>query len=324
MIKPASLSCDSLYRHKFYLLVFILSLLLWPFSDYKARRLTFGLINLRIYLLCLLFNIQAKPESAPLLIYINRDCDIVRRESFLSQKLLRYYEPQRFSAIDGYSSSSPFVKHHAYIGDSFCGKNRFPKGALAAFISHINAWKSFLQTHHDICYIVEDDATVVLPPLKTLLTDSFGHFDILFINRRMSAFSRFLGPAVNRSNISRILCPVHSLKNLRSFIPFDSPGGDGYIISRSGAKRLLSFLSHHKITFELDWFLFYYSLSSVTRQIYENNDSRLAFLASSTPENFQLSAFVLSPWAVDSFNNQFKSSIALNPSNNWSVREHLF
>jgi GR25 family glycosyltransferase involved in LPS biosynthesis len=43
------------------------------------------------------------------------------------------------------------------------------------------------------------------------------------------------------------------------------PGGDGYLVTKRGAARLLDILKKNRITMEVDWFLFFYSMTAEER-----------------------------------------------------------
>jgi GR25 family glycosyltransferase involved in LPS biosynthesis len=107
------------------------------------------------------------------------------------------------------------------------------KGTLGCFLSHVSAWERVAASENEAAIVLEDDVTfssfeplnfVNLPP----------GLDILFISDRMSLREPDLFPLAVRPTIRLLefLDSTHAM------------GGDGYVLTRSGAHKLLRACEH--------------------------------------------------------------------------------
>jgi hypothetical protein len=105
------------------------------------------------------------------------------------------------------------------------------------------------------CLIVEDDVIPLLD-LPAVL-DGLGlpdGFDIVFVNDRITPR---LDPAGVTGFTTRTLKAA-----MQAFPPEDNaPGGDGYILSREGARKLLEWVGQDGFGEDVDWRLIAYGLS---------------------------------------------------------------
>jgi GR25 family glycosyltransferase involved in LPS biosynthesis len=121
------------------------------------------------------------------------------------------------------------------------------KGAIGCALSHIKAWEFMTEKSYEFAVILEDDGTPYygFNP-ETLINDSGSDFDILLINQRMSSL---IGPPTHYKyagcvNVSERL---HEMPDTQK-----GWGGDGYILSYNGAKRLLRCISVDGILGHID------------------------------------------------------------------------
>jgi len=129
------------------------------------------------------------------------------------------------------------------------------RGTLGCFLSHAAAWEAMLDRGDAHCLFVEDDVIPLLDLPATL--DAFGlpdGFDLLFVNDRISPR---LDPAATAG------FTVHRLRDaMAAFHPEDNaPGGDGYVLSRAGAVKLLGWLAEDGFSEDVDWRLIAYGLT---------------------------------------------------------------
>lgn len=130
------------------------------------------------------------------------------------------------------------------------------RGTLGCFLSHAGAWEAMLERVDEHCLIVEDDVIPLLDLPAEL--DGLGlpaGFDLVFVNDRLSPR---LEPASTSGFTVRTLATA-----MRAFPAEDNaPGGDGYILSRAGARKLLDWVGEDGFGEDLDWRLIAYGLSS--------------------------------------------------------------
>ncbi len=129
------------------------------------------------------------------------------------------------------------------------------RGTLGCFLSHAGAWEAMLDRGDDHSLIVEDDVIPLLDLPADL--DRFGlpdGFDLVFVNDRMSPR---LDPSQTTGFSTRTLEAA-----MQIFPPEDNaPGGDGYILSREGARKLLDWVAQDGFAEDVDWRLIAYGLS---------------------------------------------------------------
>ena len=129
------------------------------------------------------------------------------------------------------------------------------RGTLGCFLSHAGAWEAMIERGDDQCLIVEDDVI----PLLDLPGDLHGFglpegFDIVFVNDRIAPR---LEPAKTIGFSTR---PLEAA--MHAFPAEDNaPGGDGYILSRDGARKLLKWVGEDGFGEDVDWRLIAYGLS---------------------------------------------------------------
>ena len=129
------------------------------------------------------------------------------------------------------------------------------RGTLGCFLSHAGAWEAMLNRGDDHCLIVEDDVIPLLDLPADL--DRLGlpdGFDIVFVNDRIAPR---LDPAETTGFTTRTLQAA-----MHAFPAEDNaPGGDGYILSRKGAQKLLTWVGEDGFGEDVDWRLIAYGLS---------------------------------------------------------------
>ncbi|MGI4798762.1 MAG: glycosyltransferase family 25 protein [Janthinobacterium lividum] len=129
------------------------------------------------------------------------------------------------------------------------------RGTLGCFLSHAGAWEAMLERDDAHCLIVEDDVI----PLLDLPTGLDGlslpeAFDLVFVNDRIAPR---LEPAETTGFTTRTLeAAMHAFP-----AEDNAPGGDGYILSRAGARKLLDWVAVDGFGEDVDWRLIAYGLS---------------------------------------------------------------
>ncbi len=129
------------------------------------------------------------------------------------------------------------------------------RGTLGCFLSHAAAWEHLLDGGDAFGVFVEDDVIPLVDLPATLealgLPDGF---DLVFINDRIAPR---LDPAAAEG------FTIHTLEGaMHLFRPDENaPGGDGYVLSRAGARKLLDWLAEDGFAEDVDWRLIAYGLT---------------------------------------------------------------
>ena len=148
-----------------------------------------------------------------------------------------------------------------YLPDQVCIKlTRDPnsvnnKGALGCFLSHVDVWERFVHGEASYALVMEDDIFIHdIMSAATIVANS-EEFDILFINDRTSE-NRAPSESQPRAStaISNHLTQICTRRQ--------AVGTDGYIVSRAGAKALLSYVARDGYFSHIDLRVIAYCLSN--------------------------------------------------------------
>lgn len=129
------------------------------------------------------------------------------------------------------------------------------RGTLGCFLSHAAAWEAMLVRGDAVCLIVEDDVIPLLDlPASLAALDLPDGFDLCFVNDRIA-------PPIDPAAVDAFT--LHPLRDaLAAFHPDDNaPGGDGYLLSAQGARKLLDWVEADGFAEDVDWRLIAYGLS---------------------------------------------------------------
>lgn len=129
------------------------------------------------------------------------------------------------------------------------------RGTLGCFLSHAGAWEAMLERGDAYCLIVEDDVIPLLDlPAGLARLGLPAGFDLVFVNDRIAPR---LEPTETMGFTTRTLeAAMHAFP-----AEDNAPGGDGYILSRAGARKLLDWVAEDGFGEDLDWRLIAYGLS---------------------------------------------------------------
>ncbi|MEM7746548.1 MAG: FkbM family methyltransferase [Pseudomonadota bacterium] len=184
---------------------------------------------------------------------INRRIDRDRLERFTASAAHFGIVPERIDAFDAHNPDFPFVLYADLIGDHFWGAPEAKPGAIGCFLSHRRAWQRVLDAGYDCALICEDDAEFHRDPtsLKDVLS-TVPKLDLLFANGRLASWAS-AASAPPFAPIQDVLRKVSDLGGPAMLSLKSAPGGDCYLITRSGAQNLLTRTSDQKITCGVDW-----------------------------------------------------------------------
>lgn len=170
------------------------------------------------------------------------------REAELRRQFAGSLPPlHRSAGVEGRRLSASAVKR--------LGGDPQMRGTLGCFLSHAGAWEAMLERGDAYCLIVEDDVI----PLMDLPAGLAGlglpeGFDLVFVNDRIAPR---LDPATTLGFTTRTLeAAIHVFP-----AGDNAPGGDGYILSQAGARKLLEWVAEDGFGDDVDWRLIAYGLS---------------------------------------------------------------
>jgi hypothetical protein len=175
----------------------------------------------------------------------------------------------RFERVDGIDlrETPGLLRPHAErIADLCYNRPDFVRGIYGCFLAHRQAWLRLQDTGAEWALICEDDARF-LGPIPKRIAD-YGippGTDLVFANLRMAEGLLHLdeeGPCVRGG--FRFVPAAEALRKLLEVSPhLVAPGGDGYLLSRAGAGKLLDAFDQSRMAFDVDWFMLFQSLDDV-------------------------------------------------------------
>ena len=206
--------------------------------------------------------------------------DELRRQFAASAPALR-----RIAAVEG--ARLPSAAVHRLTGDAGA-----PRGTLGCFLSHAAAWEALLAGSDECALVIEDDVIPLLdlPPRLGALGLPQG-WDLVFVNDRLEPRR---DPATARGFTTETLAAT-----MRAFDPEDNaPGGDGYLLSRRGARLLLDWTTQDGFAGDVDWRLLAYALdvqAIAAIPAHAHARRELDRLSAQIPRDARLQAHVLHP-----------------------------
>lgn len=166
------------------------------------------------------------------------------------------------------------------------------KGTLGVFCSHISCWQRIVDSAEDFGIILEDDA-------ELLNADIFSQIqipqdaEIIFCNDR----SNYLASSDDNKTPKSIdfghIDPVldYAAKHGRAI------GGDGYILTKNGARKLISFIELDGMFTHVDLRLLAYCLETagVDKLIIDDQSNIVAGLRKKYPSSHKLNGVIANP-----------------------------
>ena len=195
--------------------------------------------------------------------------------------------PQRLPAVDGNRLARSAVASLA-AADA-------PRGTIGCFLSHAAAWERLLAGVSPCALVLEDDAQPML--VLPASTAAFGlppGWDVVWVNQRMQ-------PQADPDDTTGFT--VHPvLDAVRGFpASHNAPGGDGYLISRNGARKLLDWCAADGFRGDVDIRMLAYSLRAPDLAALPTASPTVQCLASMVTDNprpDRLQSYVLHPHLI--------------------------
>ncbi len=226
------------------------------------------------------------------LLIINLDHDHERWRDIERATTAAGYRAERVGGIRG-------LYLPALVVGRIPGAEHVARGTLGCFLSHASAWERIASGARPRGLVAEDDiefAPWLAPGLLESIPDA--GLDLVFCNRRMLEDEK--SGIVDRQGEPVTIRPLIPI--LRAKPPeFRAPGGEGYILSRDGARRLLDLVARGGIHGDVDWFMLVMAIDPRDRDSFapgtpiHRHCRRLTQIYGSEPA---LQAGIMSPWMI--------------------------
>lgn len=210
-----------------------------------------------------------------------------RREAIVRQLDELAAAAEFVPACDGHAADFSFDAYAHLLAPEQRG-TEFKPGAFACFISHARVWERIADGDEPFGLVIEDDVTFDRASFQHRLMGPYPEgVDIVFVNRRMYKLAvaaglstdfaaqpdpdRWMDKVLDEGRppgrpdaarfvpVTEVLDKLFAARYYRA--TFYATGGDGYVVSRSGARRLLDMLHSRKIRMGVDFAMVLNSLS---------------------------------------------------------------
>ena len=237
---------------------------------------------------------------------INRTKDSDRMSRFASYCRKWGINHERVEGVDLRESPEFLEIYRNRIANTCYNKTEFVRGIYGCFLGHREAWKTLVLSNSDWALICEDDARFLGPIPKTI--DQFVlpvSAEFIFCNQRMA--DGLLSQSASHRKVGfNFLTADDALKCLLDFTPLIvAPGGDAYLLSKIAANKLLAIFEDTQMSFDVDWFMLFHSISNESMRLFLQMDQTGRFTGYEPHKN-RLEAFVLQPSLIDQAEGESK------------------
>ncbi len=227
------------------------------------------------------------PETGPgyAIYVVNMDRNTERMTELDRQFATSAPPRHRIPAVEG--SRLPAAAVRRLAGDPAA-----PRGTLGCFLSHAAAWEALLASGDEAALIVEDDVIPLLDlPRRLGGLNLPAGWDLVFVNDRLEPRRDFdAADAFTTQTLAATMQAFHPDDN--------ATGGDGYLVSREGARKLLDWVARDGMADDVDWRMVAYGTTpDDVAAIPPHSHARreLTRLHQGIPRADRLSAHVLHP-----------------------------
>ncbi len=218
---------------------------------------------------------------------INRRVDSDRLARFSASAADYGLEFERIAAIDGHDPMAPFFLYRDLLGDDFWGRDTIKPGAFACYLSHAAAWRRLLASDDDMALICEDDVAFSQSPIPLIAeAEGLDAFDVIFANERAAEWRNAAVDGDALTPIGEVLAGLADKGLAPGAGISKAPGADCYLVSRSGAEKLLVNLAKDRVIAGVDWLMLRKSQGAA-----QLGGEDWAYLSTAT-QNGDLSTFV--------------------------------
>lgn len=204
--------------------------------------------------------------AVPVLV-INRAVDTGRLAAFRTSAAEYAIDPTRIDAVDAHRPDFPAALYEPLLRDRFWGQADIKPGAIGCFLSHRRAWQHVVDQDLTMALICEDDASF-LATTDQLELAALGlpDFDVVFANGRMARWCAAVGEH-DLKRLDQVLTDLAAFGGPKSTGLKPTPGGDCYLVSRTGAETLLARTAEQGIQCGVDWAMVRNGVPDVTPEI---------------------------------------------------------
>lgn len=237
---------------------------------------------------------------------INRTKDVERMSRFDASCRKWGINYERVEGIDLRQSREILQNYRERIAITCYNKTEFVRGIYGCFLGHREAWETLVESNSDWALICEDDARFLGPIPKMIKQFRLPeNAEFVFCNQRM--VDGLLSQSSAHKNLEfDFLTADDVLKCLLDFTPhIVAPGGDAYLLSKMGARKLLTIFDETQMSFDVDWFMLFHSISNESMRLFLQTDQTVRFTGYEPHKN-RLEAFVLQPSLVDQAEGESK------------------
>jgi len=140
------------------------------------------------------------------------------------------------------------------VAERLTGNRIRRDGTLGCYLAHVCAWERVANGTARFALIIEDDVAI-RRPAKLFEAMLPGDAELVFCNKRMVLA------------LERAQAPAGAVLPVRDAAPglggaIRAPGGEGYLLSRRGAKKLLRMAKHRSFGGHVDWRLLQIALTA--------------------------------------------------------------
>ena len=186
--------------------------------------------------------------------YINLDRSPGRRKSMEQMSKEQGINPERFPAIDGKLLDLDDPKYEKALKKIkwwFLVDNKKNVGHFGCYLSHMAVFEKFLKTDKEYCFILEDDAEILVRDIKYEIAKNMKNlprgWDILLLGYEVNGGPDGIKMVRNGNKNTKL---KDGLLNLNYFT-----GLQGYVINRKSAQKLIENLQ--KLDWIIDWNMCY-------------------------------------------------------------------
>ena len=192
---------------------------------------------------------------------INLESQAERRSNIFRQFKGTSLTPTLIAAFDGHDPNFPFSRFRHLAGRFWDDESKFKPGAFCCYLSHAECWRKIAGGKAEIALILEDDVKINAQEIANFSVENWKELDIVFVNQGTSRYLELL-PAVvgDRIDLGDLITRLISDGTFAERIP--TPGAYGYVVSQSGAKKLLCMMHTRKICMGVDYALLLNSLDA--------------------------------------------------------------
>lgn len=175
---------------------------------------------------------------------INLDRDAARMAAISKATANTRLTVTRLSAVNGAALPDAML-------DFVPGTKGAGKGTLGCFLSHARAWQTLRDTGMTHALILEDDAVVLPEAIESSDPVVRDMRELCFVNDRMTCLE-----APDQAATADVQAAIAS----RTASAQIACGGDAYLLSATGAEKLLSIVGKSGFWGDVDWFILYAAL----------------------------------------------------------------